>query len=444
LFPFTFKVFTKTDVSAQLTVSGVTTTLAQDSDYTITLNADQDATPGGEVAYTLAVGATLTLLGALPYTQPTDLPSGGAYRAKVVEDALDRLAIQTQQLAEKSDRSLLFSPGFQGDAELPGDAALAGRLLTFDPVTGAPGPSVFTSAQVAAAVGAASPGGASATIVGRETIVATAGQTDFTLSSLSYAPGVGALYVIAGGLFVRKEQVTELSGTTFRLAVAQPAGVEVEAIVARFITSGVEMRQIGALTGVAEHLSGGATDQASYFFKRRATYSGGTPGFVNSGLRVETYVESSTGSGTSSATAFEWSLLGIVYNYAAAGENVGGYFQGNKYNTGGTWGAVAEAIDHRSAVVDPLDDMIGLEVDVRANGTDNNYSRIGIDVVMSRPYTATCCKSFSPKYKTSGRTASSKRPTTVTTPSKWPGRCAASSTAVHAPKSTRGQSKDAP
>ena len=140
-FPFTFKVFAKTDVSAQLTVSGVTTTLVQDSDYTITLNPDQNATPGGDVQYILAVGATLTLLGALPYDQPADLPAGGAYRAQVVEDALDRTVIQTQQLAESADRSLRAPVG-EVLATLPNKAARANTIQGYDangdPVVAAP------------------------------------------------------------------------------------------------------------------------------------------------------------------------------------------------------------------------------------------------------------------------------------------------------------------
>lgn len=130
-FPFTFKVFAKTDVSAQLTVNGVTTTPVQDSDYTISLNADQEATPGGYIQYTLAVGATLTLLGSLPYDQPTDLPAGGAYRAQVVENALDRIVIQTQQLAESADRSLRAPLGEVLTA-LPNKATRANTIQGYD------------------------------------------------------------------------------------------------------------------------------------------------------------------------------------------------------------------------------------------------------------------------------------------------------------------------
>lgn len=129
--PFAFKVFAKTDVSAQLTVDGVTTTLVQDSDYTVSLNIDQEATPGGVVACNVPVGASLTLLGAMSYDQPTDLPSGGAYRAKVVEDALDRVVILTQQLAESADRSVRAPVG-EILAALPSAAARANKTIAFD------------------------------------------------------------------------------------------------------------------------------------------------------------------------------------------------------------------------------------------------------------------------------------------------------------------------
>lgn len=51
-FPFPFKVFKKQDVAVTLTdASGADTLLMLDSDYTISLNADQDANPGGQIIY---------------------------------------------------------------------------------------------------------------------------------------------------------------------------------------------------------------------------------------------------------------------------------------------------------------------------------------------------------------------------------------------------------
>jgi hypothetical protein len=46
----------------------------------------------------------------LPYDQVTDLPTGGSYRAQVVENAFDRTEMQIQQLAEAIARALVLSP----------------------------------------------------------------------------------------------------------------------------------------------------------------------------------------------------------------------------------------------------------------------------------------------------------------------------------------------
>ena len=120
---------------------------------------------------------------------------------------------------------------------------------------------------------------------------------------------------------------------------------------------------------------GGATS-SNLSWARNANYTGGTPGYVNSVI----YTRTTAGINT---TSFEWGITGVVDNYSNAGENVGIYGQGNKYSvTGPTWGMVAEASDKTgNAVTSTSGGLIGLEVDVFANGDDAFERRIGIDVV---------------------------------------------------------------
>jgi hypothetical protein len=114
----------------------------------------------------------------------------------------------------------------------------------------------------------------------------------------------------------------------------------------------------------------------SFQINRNASYSGGTVGWVNAGLFVDTTVGEN-------ATSFEWGIISRINNNALAGENVGGYFQGNKLNTGPTWGAVAEVADMRNASTTPTSGgTVGLEVDVWCNGSDNHNARFGIDVIV--------------------------------------------------------------
>jgi len=133
-----------------------------------------------------------------------------------------------------------------------------------------------------------------------------------------------------------------------------------------------------------------APDSTSSAFKiyRDASYSGGTPGYVNGGIYVQTTVGAA-------ATSFEWAIVGVVYNYATAGENVGVYGQGNKMSVSGpTWGGVFEGTDLTNANVSGSSGgLLGIEVDIWANGTDGVDSinsstgvqtigarRIGVDI----------------------------------------------------------------
>jgi len=109
-FPFEFKVFSAGDlyVVQYNEATEVETVLELDSDYTVTLNADQDNDPGGTIELTsaLAVNYTLTITSSLANLQPTDLTNRGGFYPSVINDALDRACIQIQQLQDDTDRTL--------------------------------------------------------------------------------------------------------------------------------------------------------------------------------------------------------------------------------------------------------------------------------------------------------------------------------------------------
>ena len=107
-FPFTFKVFAAADllVVRRTIATGVETELALTTHYAVTLNADQEANPGGIVAllaplldtYNLIISSKVSIL------QPAALANQGGFYPKVIMDALDRLTIISQQLKEEIDR----------------------------------------------------------------------------------------------------------------------------------------------------------------------------------------------------------------------------------------------------------------------------------------------------------------------------------------------------
>jgi hypothetical protein len=132
-FPFTFKTFAAADLRAvRANLSGIETELVLNSDYTVSLNGDQDASPGGNIVLpsALTAGFKLTVVGDLEFEQTTDLPTGGAFNASVVESALDRTVIQIQQLAEEVDRSLRMSVSTSASGELPSPEA--GKIIGWD------------------------------------------------------------------------------------------------------------------------------------------------------------------------------------------------------------------------------------------------------------------------------------------------------------------------
>ncbi|MCH9839233.1 right-handed parallel beta-helix repeat-containing protein [bacterium] len=110
--PFTFKVFAATDIAVTIADSlGVETALVYGVDFNVTLNANQETSPGGTVTYpisgaALPVGKRLVIIGNLPYDQPLDLPSGGNFSPLALENQLDRTVMQIQQLRENVGRAL--------------------------------------------------------------------------------------------------------------------------------------------------------------------------------------------------------------------------------------------------------------------------------------------------------------------------------------------------
>lgn len=136
-FPFTFKVFSTEDVAVTVNNAlGTETVLVLDSDYSVTLNVDQEATPGGTVTYPisgspLASGLKLSITGAVAYEQGTDIPTGGDFNPTVLENALDSLSMQIQQLDEAVSRAAVVPVTSPTDAaELSANIDLLATNIT--------------------------------------------------------------------------------------------------------------------------------------------------------------------------------------------------------------------------------------------------------------------------------------------------------------------------
>jgi pimeloyl-ACP methyl ester carboxylesterase len=130
--PFAFKVFSAADLLVVQARAGVETTKVLTTDYTVALNADQNATPGGMVNMLAAapVGTTTTLSSQVANAQATDLTNAGGFYPRVINDALDRATIQIQQLAEKLSRALQLPISSTASGALP--VPVANNLLGWD------------------------------------------------------------------------------------------------------------------------------------------------------------------------------------------------------------------------------------------------------------------------------------------------------------------------
>ena len=112
-FTFGFFTFKEEDVYVGTAMSNdeVATILELGVDYTVTLNDDQDAVPGGSITLTsatgLAQGEVLVIGSALDYVKNIDLTNYSRFPPEQIDTEFLRIVIMIQQLVEKLGRALI-------------------------------------------------------------------------------------------------------------------------------------------------------------------------------------------------------------------------------------------------------------------------------------------------------------------------------------------------
>lgn len=136
VFPFNFKVFAMTDLLViRVDSGGNLVVLVLGTDYTATLNDDQNVSPGGSVTLTaapLASTYSMIITSDVAELQQVILTNLGGFFPDVLNDAFDRLTILVQQLQTGVDQSIKF--GLTDDlstASLPSAAQRAGKFMYF-------------------------------------------------------------------------------------------------------------------------------------------------------------------------------------------------------------------------------------------------------------------------------------------------------------------------
>jgi hypothetical protein len=235
-FPFTFKVFAGTDLKVVVTSAAGAETTLTGSQYTVVLNSGGE---GGTVVYPvsgapLATGAKLSIISNVPYDQPAALPAGGSFSPRVIEAAFDRATMQIQQLLATIGRSVTLSDAAADNVSALFPAPGAGQLIGWN----AAGTALRLYDTTLG-------GGSGSTLVQTQRIIATANQTVFTLTAMTYTPNTATLMVVVNGLALDPIEYTETSSTVVTMLTPLMAGDEVRFRAFTLVdTIGLEISQV--------------------------------------------------------------------------------------------------------------------------------------------------------------------------------------------------------
>ena len=141
-FSFTFEILETTDIK----VIVVTTATGAESVRSIGTGSTNYAVTGtgnvngGTVTFVTAPTAseTVFLMRNMGFTQPTDYRTNDPFPAETHENALDRMALQIQQVSRRLDRALLRPESDTTSGALPHNIDLKGGVLKFNSSSGVP------------------------------------------------------------------------------------------------------------------------------------------------------------------------------------------------------------------------------------------------------------------------------------------------------------------
>lgn len=112
--PFGFLIFEKTDVYVATAddPEAQEKMLVYGQDYSVEMNADQTATPGGTVVLTTPIvkGNIFVVGSAVAYTQNMQLTNYSRFPPEIINEAMDRVVVQIQQLVELTGRTISLPP----------------------------------------------------------------------------------------------------------------------------------------------------------------------------------------------------------------------------------------------------------------------------------------------------------------------------------------------
>ena len=102
--PFAFKVFKFSDLKVVMSSQSIgDVELTYGADYTVSLNADQSANPGGTVTLVnpLLSGFVIVIISNVPYTQEMELTNQGGFYPTVLNESADKQTVLVQQIIDQ-------------------------------------------------------------------------------------------------------------------------------------------------------------------------------------------------------------------------------------------------------------------------------------------------------------------------------------------------------
>lgn len=251
---FSFKTFDQAELEViKASSAGVETILTLTTEYTVSLNGDQNASPGGEVTTVanVATGESLRVRWVGIPTQETDIQNAGGFYPEVIENALDKLTMLTQRNTEEIGRAVKTTITSGDDPD-----ALVASLLAAE-----------ANAAASEAAAAVSAGNASTSETNAAASAASINPTTFVkrdgtqgmqgLLQLDYSTDIAsAATVDLGTATGNSVTVTHSTGTTAITSLggaSLQAGTEIET---RFVISGGTLTLTHHATNL--YLAGGA------------------------------------------------------------------------------------------------------------------------------------------------------------------------------------------
>lgn len=222
VFPFEFKVLNSDDLMVFATPSGsplgaAVSELTSGFDYTVSLNNNQDVSPGGSIKLTIPLypDVKLAIISGRNYLQQVDLTNLGGFFPQVINQGFDSAVIQIQQLAEIAERTIKVPVTDSRSADVYWEESLnwieGAKNSTAADAANVDMQAGFVSSQVAAAT---------------PTVSRFSGNSVTTNFILPSSPGSkNNTQVYINGVYQKKDTY-DVSGSTLAFSIPPPTGTE--------------------------------------------------------------------------------------------------------------------------------------------------------------------------------------------------------------------------